>query len=92
MAGSFHDFIDENFELKTEAELNTFLKNTPDLYAAIEHMYGMIYYMSTAWGTISHTHPTYAGALKSTIKRAAKDYEIGLRLSPTDRYRRRKNE
>lgn len=73
MAGSYNHVTDENGQLRGES-FTDMIENLGDAYEAIEEMYGMIWFLA---GTDERA--------ASRVEQARRQYQDGIRMSPSGR-------
>ena len=89
MAGSYNHVARKDGSLDTNSGICglPLLDNGGDVYETIEQMYGMIWWLA---GRLAEAPYEYSGLpeddIKELVEQARKNYEQGLRRSPTKRF------
>lgn len=89
MAGSYNHVVEDDGSLASNETVAGMLENGGDVFEAVEQMYGMIWYLAER---LNANLPAGAPAFRDLdrldlVEEARKNYQQGLRWSPTDRYR-----
>lgn len=81
MAGSYRHCVSANGRLRDPVSLNRSLDTGGDVYEAIEHLYGMIWWLAQRM----HDRVPEMGAPALYVSLAEKHYQTGLASSPMKR-------
>lgn len=84
MAGSYNHVTDDDSSLAPDAYILERLDTMGDVVEAIEEMYGMIWYLAKMGNFVTTIGPA---ALAGIVEEARENYQVGLAVSPTARFK-----